>query len=618
MSRLQKQPLAVYVPEVRPVQAVPAYCITETVFAGYGAPPASSGFGAGGGSSSVSGGVANFDAYGNVYYMGPLNAGGSVGAGSGSRPIYKDVVTCFPAVPGTPGVPARVDFSGSIGWNGGARSVEAMPMEGYFECRIPQAPAGIVIGLSDGEFLHSYGHASHAVVVRSTGMAPLSSGAELAESVPLVPGAIVRLERRDGVISAYVDGEHFHTFDTPSRGQLYADVTFYGLTDYVDDAKFGEFYARIDGVVPTPIGKLGNKNYADVEGTVPAMTLYALCGVVVGVSGTIPAPVGVISEGRYCRISGITPAMQLSARAGHVEPVQTGVLGFVPPMPLYSLTLTGTIARMDAVALAPVGRVSEGSYASVDAVWGGYYQLTSWEPYLPDYRHDGGDIIFAADFGSMINAVLFVSYDGIEISDSIDLVLLVSMEAYDYLGVGDMATLGGVIQLLAMERVAVSSTARSAQQEALQYAVNVLTGALTTYQNFGFTQFAQAGGETYAIKPDGLYRLREGDDNGDTVRAMIDFGASDYGVAQGKRVSSVYAGVTTDGEVYVRVTPDDGQEVVYRAIGQAPELRAPVAKGMKARHWRLRLELTDATYADLDNIEIELGVSQRRLNPRRR
>lgn len=83
-----------------------------------------------------------------------------------------------------------------------------------------------------------------------------------------------------------------------------------------------------------------------------------------------------------------------------------------------------------------------------------------------------------------------------------------------------------------MERVAINNSARAAKQEALQYAVNVLTGALTTYQNFGFTQFARVGGETYTIRPDGLYCLRGDTDNGETLRAMIDFGASDYGTAK--------------------------------------------------------------------------------------
>lgn len=552
------------------------------------------------------------DANGNVSVAVP------VGFGSGSTPVYKNVTTCFPAVAGAPGVPARLDFSASIGWNGGARSVKPMPADGYFECRIPQEPSGIVIGLSDGSFNHSYGHASHAVVVRTTSMAPLSHGVELASAVPLVRGAVVRLERRSGVISAFVDGEHFHTFAVPARGQLYADVTLYGLSDFVADAKFEDFYARVEGVVPAPVGKLGDTSYAGVDGQVPAMTLSALSRMIGGVEGIVPAPVGVMSEGSYCGISGRTPVAQLSARSGPVEAVQTGVLGLVPSMTLFSLALTGTVAGVNGWALAPVGRIAEGSYAGVDSTWGGHYALTSWGPYLPDYMHDGGDLLFAADFSYMTSAVLFIAYDGLDIGDSIDLVMLVSMEAYDYLGIGDKSTLGGVIQFLAMERVAISSTARSAQQEALQYAVNVLTGALTTYRNFGFTQFARVGGETYAAKPDGLYRLREGDDNGETMTAMIDFGSSDYGTAQGKRISSVYAGVTTDGEVYVRVTPDDGQEVVYRAVGQAPELRAPVAKGMKARHWRLRLELTDATYGDLDNVEIELGVSQRRLSPRRR
>lgn len=615
MSRLQKQPLLVYVPEVPAVPAVPAHCITYEVFAGYAAAQTGGKFGDG----NVGGGGASyflaFDAYGNLYKQ-VIGAVG--GVSSAAKPIFKNVTECFPEVAGTPGTPARVDTSGSIGWNAGARSAKPIPPEGYFECRIPVSPHGIVVGLSDGMYDHSYGHASHAIAFRSSGMTPIRYGGDLAAAVPLAPGAVVRFERRNGMVTAFIDGDLFHAFSVPARGELYADVTLYGLSDYVDDAEIGALYAWVDGVIPAPVGRAGEAGYCGIDSVTPPMLLSALCRIVEGVTGYIPTPTGLLSDGGYARVGGRVPAMILSARSNPPEAVQSGVLGFVPPMSLYGLSLTGAVGGVDAAIRPPIGRLSQGSYCFVDSTWGGSYRLTAWEPYLPDNIHDGGDLVFAGDFGSLVNAVLFMAYDGVSITDGIDLLLLVSMEAYEYLGVGDRVTLGGVIRLLAMERVAITSDTRTAHQEALQYAVNVLTGALTTYKNFGFTQYARAGGETYAIKPDGMYRLSGDTDNGDTVSAMIDFGSSDYGTAQGKRLSSVFAGVTTDGEVYVRVTPDSGEERCYRAVGESPEFRAPVAKGLKARHWRVRLELTDATFADVDNIEIELGVSQRRLAQRRK
>ena len=103
-------------------------------------------------------------------------------------------------------------------------------------------------------------------------------------------------------------------------------------------------------------------------------------------------------------------------------------------------------------------------------------------------------------------------------------------------------------------------------------------------------------------------------DDGQTIAALIDFGASDYGSAASKRISSIYAGINTDGAVYFRLTEAGGTERVYRAIEHTEEeARTRTAKGIASRHWRLRLELVDASFADLDNVEVEVGVGRRRV-----
>lgn len=614
MNRLQKEPILVYTPAVPPVPATPAYCYTKQVFSGY----AESEGAAAGVTSNSSGQVPYLDAYGNVGYIGPVKGGGSVGGGSGRRPIYRDVITCVAAKPGKPGVPAKLDQFASIGWNAGARSVRPLPQNGYFQCVIPAAPAGVVVGLSNGGFDHSYAHASHAVAFRKSGMMPIRHGNPLAASVALVPGALVRFERFRGRVTVYIDGDPFHTFSEPLAGQAFADVTLYSLADFVDAPEFGALSIGISGVAPAWRGTVAQEAYCFIDGYAPAAVMEAFSRSLIGVDGYAPAGIGYVGSRKFCGIAGRAPVPMLGIRSGAPEADLCGIIGYGPVPRISMLSTTGVLSSIEGRAPAAQGFVSSGPYCGISGAWGVAYEMTTWQPYLPENVSDGGDLIYAADFGRLDNVVLFMVYDGVEITDNLDLVLLINLEAYEYMGIGDQVTLGGVIQLLAMERVAINSSARAAKQEALQYAVNVLTGALTTYQNFGFTQFARVGGETYAIRPDGLYCLRGDTDNGETLRAMIDFGASDYGTAQGKRIAHVYAGVTTDGEVYVRVIPDDGAERCYRAVGDSPEFRAPVARGLKARHWRVRLELTDATYADVDNIEVELGVSQRRLSKGRR
>lgn len=184
---------------------------------------------------------------------------------------------------------------------------------------------------------------------------------------------------------------------------------------------------------------------------------------------------------------------------------------------------------------------------------------------------------------------------------------------YEMVGLEDTLTLGGIIELIMRERISIASNTGQARDDVLQYAVNAVSGALSRYSGFGFTQFATCSGDTYAIKGDGLYVLQGDTDDGELLTASVDFGATDFGTAQSKRMSSVFAGVTTDGVVYLRVTDDSGYERLYRTITGVNEHRALTAKGLAARHWRVRLELVDASFADLDNMEFEIGVGRRRL-----
>lgn len=592
MNRLIKTPKLVYVPEIAAIPGWSAYTWTEQVFDGY----TSDGNG--------SKGIPYLDSSGKVSY---------IFGGSGGRPKYRTVVHHVAAKAGVPGTPARTEIRSSIGWNGGARSALELPQDGYFQLTLPARPAGIVVGLSNGAYDHSYGHASHAVVIRGTELVPLRNGFALAAPMACPSGAVVRFERRAGAVSVLVDGESAYTFAAPNYGRAFGDVTLYGMADYVDDAEIGSFAASVIGSLPRLKPAISDSVYSFVDGQVPLMTLSAYCKMMQGVNGLAPAFVGGIGEGRHCLVAGLVPVPQLSARSNAPERVSPGVLSVMPPHTLLGLSYTGGTADMVAVLPALTGKAADAPFCTMDSVWGGHYTMESWEPYLPDGMVDGRDLLFVGDIGFLNNAVLIAVYDGISITDTLEIVLLVSLEAYDYLGIGSAANFSSVIELLAYERVAVNSGTNTAKNEAIQYAVNAITGALTTYQNFNFTQFARAGSETYAIRADGLYCLRGDSDAGAALNAVIDFGGSDYGTAQSKRMSSVYAGISTDGQVYIRLSGDNGEERVYLAAGESTERRALVAKGAIARHWRLRLELTGASYADLDNIEVLLGVSQRRL-----
>lgn len=164
------------------------------------------------------------------------------------------------------------------------------------------------------------------------------------------------------------------------------------------------------------------------------------------------------------------------------------------------------------------------------------------------------------------------------------------------------AAIGGSVRI---------STSAGVQNPAVQYAVNIVTGALTEYRGFDFISMAGVSRGLFAAKPDGVYRVRQGDDDGDTFDIFIDFGESDFATRAAKAVEAVYLGMDTDGAVCVRLTAD-GREDYYRVIMRQPTPRALARKGLTAREWGVAVIVEAATDFNLDSIELLVGSTGRR------
>src|SRR5690606_1776687 len=104
---------------------------------------------------------------------------------------------------------------------------------------------------------------------------------------------------------------------------------------------------------------------------------------------------------------------------------------------------------------------------------------------------DGADGAALLDYAQLDAALLLVALDGLEVSGSVDVSLVMELAAMAGLELAAHATLGQVLELLAMEQVAVSGSGQAAQQQALQYATNALTGAMTRYEGFDFLGFTR-------------------------------------------------------------------------------------------------------------------------------
>lgn len=158
----------------------------------------------------------------------------------------------------------------------------------------------------------------------------------------------------------------------------------------------------------------------------------------------------------------------------------------------------------------------------------------------------------------------------------------------------------------------IRDSASATNQELLQYATNLITGAVGRYAGFDFEGFTRVGMSTYGWKRDGLYRIEDGDDNGDPISAIVEFASEAFANQMKSRIVALFFGLSTDGQVFVRLIDDNDREVLYRAKRQQAEYRSNPYQGNQSKRWGLRLEIVDATEVVLDSVEWVVGSTNRR------
>jgi hypothetical protein len=217
----------------------------------------------------------------------------------------------------------------------------------------------------------------------------------------------------------------------------------------------------------------------------------------------------------------------------------------------------------------------------------------------------------ADQYGTYITSVAAYN-DGLEIQDGMLATLTVSDSVMDALMMVDGVSAQYTIAALVQSGLLLGSGSSNASAAATQYAVNVLTSALGTYEGFEFKAFAATGTTVYGLRADGVYLVRAGDDNGAPVTVTVDFGSDAFGSQHAKHVNAVFFGIATDGQVFAKLTADDGVERVYRVTQRGSSARAVTSQRVTGRLWNLTLEVADATDFSLDTVELFVAASTRR------
>lgn len=634
LLRVQK---LVYIPAVLPVAARAAFCVSHSVdtavsWGGSGwAFSSSRPTGSRSGSarqpeasfipSSQNAGDGEYGSglYAQTYYS-QVPTGSAVSYSPG-RPGVTASTTCYPAVVGRAGSPARYDYVDNFGWSAGARSISAIPASGYIRGVLPDSPAGVQLGFCRRQFNHTYSEMTHSLVARRDAYTVVENGSTVFGPAPLPAGSTVEVRRVGGLVSYLVNDEEAYRSATPSVGEVYGAAMLYNVSDFVDSPSIGSLQSPATFAATLPPIQIAAAETADYAVALLRMApiqfqAVAIAPDVVRFSATLPAMIAAIAPTTDVQWVDVDmPRVRFAGTLAAAEEMITNFIGLLPPPILSATALQGAAIQFSA-ELRVASAIATEPYNFVQTTFPYRLRTITSEPYMPAGVIDGSDAAILRDWGVLESAILLLAYDSLGIDESAGLVIVLDLATEERLEYADAASVGQIVELVATETVAVASNTGAARKQAIQYAVNWITGALTEYENFDFHGFATCGGDTFAWRPDGLYRLGADTDAGDLISGLISYGNTDFDTTYAKRAAVAYIGVRTDGQCYLRVTTN-GSTRVYKTHGTSDVRKAKLAQGVLARYWGVTLELVDASFATVDSVEVELQTTDRRVFGRR-
>ena len=579
------------------------------------------------------------------------------------KPIYK--TTCTPGSTGVAGTPAVVIRDDGPDWQSSAKSARYLSRDGRFSFAVGgDVAAGLTPSLSTKGV--ALGELRYGVAVLDDDIKLVRFGTVLSSIGTASNYDTLEVQALNGVATVSgVSGGAKTTLDTSNV--LVGDTFFAaGLINtgdsIIDDPELLQLTAYQDSVsgryelLGTVLGSI--KTTAPVSGGF-GFTGYAL-GAVNGVrAATVRGNLGLVSDVGPRTLRGFAGSGGVSASAelgltGVVTPnVFAGTVLRIAPMEFFAGNLTGGYADVSVTPLtmdagsdggAPVAKYGAGDMSlsaialgasgiagevggAVDATYSAMYAVgsnfdyTYGTPAINKMTMSAGggrqnntlapmlDFVAVNDFFNSLAAILVEFDSSLDVSGDVSVVIALNAVMDSALNLSDDMTLTQILGAVINDRLAINDRQVSAGEQYKQYVYNVLTGAASRFDGFGFDGFVRNAGSTYAYDRQGVYKVTS--ENAAPINAMLDLGRSTFGVSQIKHVETAYIGLSTDGTVYLSLDAD-GKEKTYRVVQREPTMRAHTGRGVVGREWGAKLEILDATRVDLHDVEFVVAASGRR------
>lgn len=513
---------------------------------------------------------------------------------------YRNVTSteCFPAVAGVEGRDAATNIDNLQGWNAGARSQKVLTGDAYVTFDIPPSAVGVAAGFAHpGSPVSSLTSITHGLLFTGGTVRVVERGVEVANSNITLTGSTPLFIRRAGGVVTYRVGGWEYESTAASLSSVGLTTCLYLAGDSVDNPQLGgiqllesegdwgwEDWQTSSALRARSIWGWGGSASVN-EGSARSVINLSMAG-----SDYAYSTAALTLDGFSVRGEGGFPIVDSSG-------ISTGL-----PMSMYGLGVSidsgGVSMDMDIPAM--VG--SDYDYGRANLVLDGLslYGMSTGEA---TDSGNASDLMMVADVFVSDPVLLGILTDSLALGYSLDVLLAMDASLDDYLILMDSMSATQVLEAMLREKLVFSDVPSAIQAAASQYATNLVTGAVGRYQGYDFHGFVGVGMDSFGWKPGGLYKLGQPIEEAEALSAFIEFAAEDFGTALRKRIDTVFIGVATNGEMLLRMTPDDGPELVYCARAYGPTARAYMSKGVTSRFWRMKLEVSNATQVELDNVE---------------
>ncbi|MEE4087547.1 hypothetical protein [Pseudomonas viridiflava] len=545
------------------------------------------------------------------------------------KPYYVDELVAkyisTPAIAGVPGRDAQTITDSQIGWNGGAQSVSVMEGDFILQATIRADSVGVMVGIQPaGIQSGSINSLTHAIRIAGRKPSTLESGEIKFSGTDLSGDVLVQILRSGRQIS-YRVGSIAYTSPVESTGPVVMASVIYAGGEFVDNPVFSK--AQL-------IASAGSWGWGDGSGVyaLRAASPWAWGGYASINDGFARMSVPITMRATEDEISSASMVIDepkiLKATGFSDQDLAFGTM--IIPMVLQAIG-TGIEVGRSSMSFGLTMRAGDYDYAESSLVIDDM-QIYALSENLPNGFGGYDDAAFFGDF-YIVDPVAYATLaESLSIRSGMDALLTMDAELADYLMLMEETSIGLVITALLENKIGIADASVRSGRDVSEYidsvtglaglydfsgstyATNIVTGAVSRYAGFDFDGFCRVGMNTYGHRPDGVYLLGGERDDGAFIGTRADLGADDFGTTQGKRVGNVFMGIATDGQVYVRTSEDNGQDMIYRAYQRKGEFRADMQRGRASRLWRMRLEVVEGGYSELDNIEWVLTQTGRRSN----